>query len=103
MFKLLKKYCPAYAVESLKLFQLTLFNYLISNGDTHFKNFSLLETDLGDFRLSSAYDLLNSRIHIKDKAFALVGDLLPIKYKKEIIAAQFNRLGELGGLPEKQI
>jgi serine/threonine-protein kinase HipA len=32
---------------------------------------------MGDYRLSPAYDLLNSRIHIDDKDFALDDGLLP--------------------------
>ncbi|MGB0982290.1 MAG: type II toxin-antitoxin system HipA family toxin, partial [Winogradskyella sp.] len=58
LFSLLKKFTPAYIVESVKLFKLLLFNYLFSNGDAHFKNFSLIETPLGDYKLSPAYDLL---------------------------------------------
>ena len=46
-----------------------VFNFLFSNGDAHLKNFSIIETPLGDFKLSPAYDLLNSRIHIEDKDF----------------------------------
>jgi HipA-like C-terminal domain len=45
-------------VEAPKLLKLLLFNYLFANGDAHIKNFSLLETPLGDYRLSPAYDLL---------------------------------------------
>jgi len=54
LFNILKKYTPAYVIESIKLFKLILFNYLFSNGDAHFKNFSLIETPLGDFKLSPA-------------------------------------------------
>ena len=103
LFELLKKYVPAYQIESIKLFKLILFNYLISNGDAHFKNFSLIETSLGDFRLSPAYDLLNSRIHIEDKDFALDDGLLPPNETKGKVKEQFYRLGELAGIQEKQI
>ncbi|NCP52694.1 MAG: HipA domain-containing protein [Flavobacteriales bacterium] len=103
LFELLKKYSPAYQIESIKLFRLVLFNYLISNGDAHFKNFSLIETPLGDFRLSPAYDLLNSRIHIEDKDFALDDGLLPPRETKGKIKEQFFILGELAGIPENQI
>lgn len=56
--------------------KLLIFNYLFSNGDTHFKNYSLIETSMGDFKLSPAYDLLNRSIHIEDKDFALEDGLL---------------------------
>lgn len=94
LFTLLKKYVPAYAVESIKLFKLILFNYLFSNGDAHFKNFSLIETPLGDFKLSPAYDLLNSRLHIDDKDFALNEGLLPPNLAQGKLTEQFYSLAE---------
>lgn len=103
LFTILKKYTPAYIVESIKLFKLILFNYLFSNGDAHFKNFSLIETPLGDFKLSPAYDLLNSRIHIDDTNFALEEGLLPPQFSQGKITTQFITLGEQAGIPKKQI
>ena len=69
--ELLKKYVPAWRVEIEKLYSLIVFNYLFSNGDAHLKNFSLLETPVGDYVLSPAYDLLNTRIHVDDSDLAL--------------------------------
>ena len=94
IFQLLKKYVPAYAVEAPKLLKLLMFNYLFSNGDAHFKNFSLTETGMGDFKLSPAYDLLNTSIHINDNIFALEDGLLPKALAKGKIAAQFRILSE---------
>jgi serine/threonine-protein kinase HipA len=96
-------YVPAYQVEALKLYKVILFNYLMSNGDAHFKNFSLIETSLGDFRLSPAYDLLNSRMHISDRDFALEEGLLPPQEASGRITQQFMKLGELAGITEKQL
>ena len=67
------------------------------------KNFSLIETSLGDFRLSPAYDLLNSRIHILDRDFALEEGLLPPQEASGRITQQFMKLGELAGISEKQL
>jgi len=103
LFTILKRYTPAYAIESIKLFKLILFNYLFSNGDAHFKNFSLIETPLGDFKLSPAYDLLNSRIHIEDNDFALEEGLLPPTLTQGKISNQFHVLGEQAGISVKQI
>ena len=69
LFQHMQTHLPAYKLEAPKLLKVLLFNYLFSNGDAHIKNFSLLETPLGDYRLSPSYDLLNSRIHIDDKDF----------------------------------
>lgn len=103
LFMLMKKHVPAYMVEAPKLFRLILFNYLMSNGDAHFKNFSLIETTLGDFKLSPAYDLLNSRIHIADRDFALEEGLLPPKDAKGKVREQFIKLGQMTEIPPKQI
>lgn len=50
-----------------------IFNFLISNGDAHLKNFSLTRRGK-EMRLSPSYDLLNTRIHVNDGEMAL--DLL---------------------------
>jgi len=102
IFQLIQTHLPAYKLEVPKLFKVLLFNYLFSNGDAHFKNFSLLETPMGDFRLSPAYDLLNSRIHIEDKDFALDDGLLPRNLAQGKISQQFLLLAEHAGLSEKQ-
>lgn len=102
-FNLMKKYVPAYQIEALKLFRLIMFNYLMSNGDAHYKNFSLIETSFGDFKLSPAYDLLNSRMHIEDRDFALSEGLLPPKDAKGKVGEQFIKLGEKAGIPKSQI
>lgn len=99
----MKRFLPIYKLESLKLFKLLLFNYLFSNGDAHFKNFSLLETSMGDFQLSPAYDLLNSRIHVHDSDFALDDGLLPRSLALGKVINQFYVLGKEVGLTDKQI
>jgi serine/threonine-protein kinase HipA len=100
LFHLMKAHLPAYTVEAPKLIKLLIFNYLFSNGDAHLKNFSLLETPLGDYRLSPAYDLLNSRIHIMDKNFALDEGLLPPNLAQGKMKKQFEVLAENAGISE---
>lgn len=101
LFEIIKKFVPAYLIEAPKLMKLLIFNYLFSNGDAHFKNFSLIETSMGDFKLSPAYDLLNSRIHIEDKDFALEDGLLPKSLAKGNIFSQFRILSGKAGINEK--
>ena len=103
LFDALKKYVPAWKVETPKLFTLIIFNYLFSNGDAHLKNFSLIETKQGDFKLSPAYDLLNTKIHIEDSEFALKDGLLPKSISKGKIIDQLFVLGENAGITEKSI
>ena len=101
LFELLKQYVPAYPVESIKLFKLIFFNYLFSNGDAHFKNFSVIENPQGDFKLSPAYDLLNSRIHIEDRDFALEEGLHPKVYAQGKVLEQFYKLAEMASISDK--
>ncbi len=101
LFELMKAKVPAHKLEAPKLFKLLLFNYLFSNGDAHLRNFSLLETQMGDYRLSPAYDLLNSRIHIDDKDFALEDGLLPRNLAQGKIVNQFAVFAEKAGINKK--
>ncbi len=101
LFEIMKKFVPAYHIEAPKLLKVLIFNYLFSNGDAHFKNFSLIETSMGDFKLSPAYDLLNSRIHIEDKDFALEDGLLPKNLAQGKVISQFRVLSEKAGINEK--
>lgn len=94
LFQLMQTHLSTYKLEASKLLKTLIFNYLFSNGDAHFKNFSLLETPMGDYRLSPAYDLLNSHIHIEDKDFALDDELLPGNLAQGKIKIQFAKLAD---------
>jgi serine/threonine-protein kinase HipA len=107
LFILLKQYVGPYLVEAQKLFRLTLFNYVFSNGDAHLKNFSLLETNDGDFTLSPAYDLICTRIHVNDPDIAFKQGLFAGDFETDSFAANgfyayddFYQLGLRAGLPE---
>lgn len=80
---LIQKFVPAWRVEIEKYFSLVVFNYLFSNGDAHLKNFSLLESPSGDYLLSPAYDLINTRLHVDDTDFALKRGLFADDFKSE--------------------
>ena len=81
--ELIGKYVAAFAIEIEKFFVLIVFNYLFSNGDAHLKNFSLLESVNGDYLLSPAYDLINTRLHVDDSAMALQDGLFSDDYETE--------------------
>lgn len=80
---LIQKYVPAWRVEIEKYFSLVVFNFLFSNGDAHLKNFSLLESSRGDYLLSPAYDLINTKLHVDDSDFALDKGLFADEFKSE--------------------
>lgn len=69
--ELIRRFVPAWRIEMEKFFALVAFNYLFSNGDAHLKNFSVMESSLGDPVLSPAYDLITTRLHVDDSDFAL--------------------------------
>jgi serine/threonine-protein kinase HipA len=77
---LIKKYVVAYPLALEEFYKLVVFNFLFSNGDAHLKNFSLLETAQGDYVLSPAYDLINTRLHVKDPELALKDGLFKDDY-----------------------
>lgn len=80
---LIQKYVSAWRVEIEKYFSLVVFNFLFSNGDAHLKNFSLLESSKGDYFLSPAYDLINTKLHVDDTDFALDKGLFADDFKSD--------------------
>jgi serine/threonine-protein kinase HipA len=88
---LIKKYVGAYPFALEEFYKLMVFNFLFSNGDAHLKNFSLLETPQGDHMLSPAYDLVNTRLHVKDPELALKDGL----FKDDFLTASFEANGFL--------
>jgi len=107
--ELMKHYIPAWRVELLKFYRIVLFNFLFSNGDAHLKNFSIIETVNEDFKLSPAYDLLNTHIHVDDSDFALSKGLFAqpdkkdFKFGNKAIGATFKAFGLKIGLAEKTV
>lgn len=65
--RILKQFCKAYPVEVEKLFARIVFNYAFSNGDAHLKNFSLFESEFGDYILTPAYDLICTSLHFPEE------------------------------------
>ena len=62
---LIRQHVAACAVDLERYFTLVVFNYLVNNGDAHVKNFSLIRSeDTEEYRLTPAYDLLNTRLHL---------------------------------------
>lgn len=105
---LIQKYVPAWRVEVFKFYRLVVFNFLFCNGDAHLKNFSLIETTDGDFKLSPAYDLINTKLHVDDRIFALDKGLFksgnPSSMPLGIMNGNtFLEWGKRIGLPEKSV
>ena len=107
---LIQRYIPAWRIEIEKFFKIVLFNFLFSNGDAHLKNFSVVETSRGDFRLAPAYDLLNTHLHIDDSDFALSRGLFRegdksefLKFNGKANSRSFEAFGKRIGVSEKRV
>ena len=64
----IRRHCTFAPLELQRLFEITVFNFAIGNGDAHRKNFSLLTREDGNVALSPAYDLVSSRLVIPEEA-----------------------------------
>lgn len=84
---LINKHISMHKVEIEKFFRLVLFSYVFSNGDAHVKNFSMIQTDIGDYVLSPAYDLLCTRLHAPSESD------MALTLFKERFSEAYNALG----------
>lgn len=103
--RLLAAYCTAPGPSCLEFLRRVLFSYVVGNGDAHLRNFSVLRDADGVVRLSPAYDLLNTHIHLpSESALALDlladGDMTPSYQSLGCYAADdFHELGRRMALP----
>ena len=88
--RIMKSHVGAYAVEAEKYYERIVFNYLFNNGDAHLKNFSLSQTPSGDYVLSPAYDMIDTRIHNPSDSFFALRDGL---FSGEYSTGSFKVLG----------
>jgi serine/threonine-protein kinase HipA len=88
--RIMKSHVGAYAVEAEKYYERIVFNYLFNNGDAHLKNFSLSQTPSGDYVLSPAYDMIDTRIHIPSDSFFALKDGL---FSGDYVTESFQLLG----------
>ncbi len=78
VIKIIDNFCTFPAIEKVKIFKVTLFNFLIGNEDMHLKNFSVISKN-GKVELSPHYDLINTTITLKNVKEEIA---LPINGKK---------------------
>lgn len=102
---LIHAHAKAAPVEILKFFRLVVFNYLVLNDDAHLKNFSFIQRKKGDVRLTPAYDLMNTSLHLSmPTIFALTKGLFKegmiIDDTHSVSRASFMDFGTRIGLNE---
>lgn len=98
--EVVSRFCPAGRIELRKLFFRIMFNYAMSNGDAHLKNFSLYASPLGDYVLTPAYDLLATSIHFPEESALALAMFADGHYTPAYEARGFYSLPdfvELGG------
>jgi serine/threonine-protein kinase HipA len=84
LITLIDTFCTFPAIEKVKLFRLSIFNFLIGNEDMHLKNFSLITRD-NKVELSPAYDLLNTTIVVPKSQEEIA---LPLAGKKRNLSTK---------------
>lgn len=104
---IIHRYVKAALVDIQRFFRLILFNFVTSNDDAHLKNFSLIEYN-GEYRLSPAYDLVNTALQLREpRIFALDKGLfregMAFSDTRTIRRTDFEEFGRRIGLPEKVV
>ena len=69
------EFCSFPSLEYIKLFQRTIFSFLIGNEDMHLKNFSLITDKSGKILQTPVYDMLNSSIALSNPTEELALEL----------------------------
>ncbi|MFC1566279.1 type II toxin-antitoxin system HipA family toxin [bacterium] len=96
----LKKISDVPGLDVQLFYERVLFNFIIGNGDAHFKNFSITYHSDGAVRLSKAYDIVSSKLVIpneEDMALSLNGK------KNKITGRDFQKFAEYLEIPKKVV
>ncbi|MEZ6038696.1 MAG: HipA domain-containing protein [Planctomycetota bacterium] len=95
--KLVRRYASEPLIELLRLYRQFVFAWWVGNGDMHLKNLALLRHADGRWRLSPAYDQLNTRLVLPDDQQAL-----PVCGKRDNLKTETLReLAERFGIGSK--
>lgn len=105
--EIIHRYVKAALIDIHRFFRIILFNFVTLNDDAHLKNFSLIERN-GEYRLSPAYDLINTSLQLREpRIFALDKGLfkegMASTDTRTICRSDFEEFGKRIGLPAKVI
>lgn len=105
--EVIHRYVKATLIDIRRFFRIILFNFVTLNDDAHLKNFSLIERN-GEYRLSPAYDLINTSLQLMNPhIFALDKGLfkegMAFSDTHTISRSDFEEFGKRIGLPVKVI
>lgn len=105
--EVIRRYVKATRLDLMRFFKVVIFNFVTLNDDAHLKNFTLLKRK-NEYRLSPAYDLVNTSLQIRQpKIFALDNGLfregMSMSDTNQVSYKEFQELGRRIGLPAKLI
>ena len=105
--EVIRRYVKAAPIDVARFFRLVVFNFIMLNDDAHMKNFSLIDRG-GEYRLSPAYDLINTSLHlVEPRIFALDKGLfregMKLSDTHQVGRADFEEFGRRIDLPERVI
>lgn len=101
--KLIRKFSSNSGYDITRFFDMSLFSFLIGNGDMHLKNFSILYRDDGSITLSPAYDQISTRLLIPESKDPEEMALTINGKKAKLKRSDFEIFGKTCGLGEKQV
>lgn len=105
--EIINRYVNASRIDLLRFFRVVLFNFISLNDDAHLKNFSLIDTG-NEYRLSPAYDLINTSLHLfEPRIFALDKGLfregMELNDTHTAGRKEFMEFGKRIGIPESLV
>lgn len=101
--KAIERFSSATMINVIRLFEITLYSFLIGNADMHLKNFSLIYRDGETIAFAPSYDFLSTRLLIpesddpEEMALTLNGK------KRKLNREDFERFGQTIGLMPRQV
>ena len=103
----IRRHVKAFRIDLLRFFRLVLFNFISLNDDAHLKNFSLINTG-NEYRLTPAYDLINTSLHlVNHRIFALDKGLfkegMQLSDVRQVCRKDFEEFGHRIGLNDKTV
>ena len=103
----IRRHVKAYRIDLLRFLRLVLFNFISLNDDAHLKNFSLINTGY-EYRLTPAYDLINTSLHlVNHRIFALDKGLfkegMQLSDVRQVCRKDFEEFGHRIGLNDKTV
>ena len=105
--EIIHRYVKAALVDIRRFYRWILFYFITVNDDAHLKNFSLIERN-GEYRLSPAYDVINTSLQLRNpRIFALDKGLfkegMKLSDTRTICRSDFVEFGKRIGLQERVI